>query len=106
MFGKENIGLYRDDGLAIIKNRSARLADKTRKEFHKAFDQFGLKITAESNSQMAVNFIDVTFDLSTGKCKPYRKPNDDRNLERVLMYFFATYCTVTIINMKGPTRVL
>ena len=48
-FGKENIGLYRDDGLAIIKNKSARLAGKTRKELHKAFEQFGLKITAESN---------------------------------------------------------
>ena len=46
-FAKENIGLYRDDGLAIIKNKSARLADKTRKELHKAFEQFGLKITAE-----------------------------------------------------------
>ena len=23
------------------------------------------------------NFLDVTFDLSTGKYKPYRKPNDD-----------------------------
>ena len=43
-FGKENIGLYRDDGLAIIKNKSGRLADKTRKELHKAFEQFGLKI--------------------------------------------------------------
>ena len=43
-FGKENIGLYRDDGLAIIKNKSARLADKTRKELHKACEQFGLKI--------------------------------------------------------------
>jgi hypothetical protein len=30
-FGKENIGLYRDDGLAIIKSKSARLLDKTRK---------------------------------------------------------------------------
>ena len=63
-FGKENVGLYGDDGLAIIKNKSARLADKTRKELHKAFEQFGLKITAESN-------LDVTFDLSTGKYKPY-----------------------------------
>ena len=72
-FGKENIGLYRDDGLAIIKNKSARLADKTRKELHKAFEQFGLKITAESNLHV-VNFLDVTFDLSTGKYKPYRKP--------------------------------
>ena len=30
-FGKESIGLYRDDGLALIKSKSARLADKTRK---------------------------------------------------------------------------
>ena len=75
-FGKENIGLYRDDGLAIIKNKSARLADKTRKKLHKAFKQFGLKITAESNLHV-VNFLDVTFDLSPGKYKPYRKPNDD-----------------------------
>ena len=28
-FGKKKIGLYRDDGLAIIKSRSARLEDKT-----------------------------------------------------------------------------
>ena len=75
-FGKKNIGLYRDDSLAIIKNRSARLADKTRKELRKIFEQFGLKITAESNLHV-VNFLDVTFDLSTGKYKPYRKPNDD-----------------------------
>jgi hypothetical protein len=55
-FGKENIGLYRDDGLAIIKSKSARLRDKTRKELHKTF---------------------VTFDLNNAKHKPYRKPNDD-----------------------------
>ena len=55
-FGKKNIGLYRDNGLAIIKNKSARLADKTRKELHKAFEQFGLKITAESNLHV-VNFL-------------------------------------------------
>ena len=76
-FGKENIGLYRDDGLAIIKNKSARLADKTRRELRKAFEQFGLKITAESNLHVVNNVVDVTFDLSTGKYKPYRKPNDD-----------------------------
>ena len=46
-FGKESIGLYREDSFAIIKNRSAHLADKTRKKFHEAFGQFGLQITAE-----------------------------------------------------------
>ena len=47
-----------------------------RKELHKVFEQFGLKITAETNLHV-VNFLDVTFDLtteSTGKYKPYRKP--------------------------------
>ncbi len=62
-FDKENIGLYRDDGLAIMKNKSARLADKARKELHKCFEQFGLKITAEANLHV-VNFLDVTSTLT------------------------------------------
>ena len=75
-FGKESIGLYRDDGLAVIKSKSARLADKTRKELHRIFELFDLEITAESNLRI-VNFLDVTFDLNNGKYRPYRKPNDD-----------------------------
>jgi hypothetical protein len=75
-FGKENIGLYRDDGLTIIKNKSALLADKTRKELLKTFEQFNLKITAQANLRVA-NFLDVTFDLGNGKFKSYRKTNDD-----------------------------
>ncbi len=59
-----------------MKNKSARLADKTRKELYKCFEQFGLKITAEVNLHV-VNFLDVTFDLNNGKFKPCRKPNDD-----------------------------
>jgi hypothetical protein len=62
--------------LALIKSKSARLADKTRKELHKIFELFDLKITAESNLRI-VNFLDVTFDLNNGKYRPYRKPNDD-----------------------------
>ena len=54
-FGKENICLYRDDGLAIIKSKSARLLDKTRKELHKISEQFDLKINAEVNLNV-VNF--------------------------------------------------
>jgi hypothetical protein len=30
-FGNKFLGLYRDDGLAIIKSKSARIADKVRK---------------------------------------------------------------------------
>ena len=46
-FGKKIIGLFRDDGLAIAKNRSARLADKTRKSLSKFSNN--LEITAEAN---------------------------------------------------------
>jgi hypothetical protein len=73
-FGKENFDLYRDDGLAIIKSKSARLLDKSRKELHKIFEQFDLKITAEVKLNV-VNFLDVTFDMINAKHKPYRKPN-------------------------------
>jgi hypothetical protein len=53
-FGRENIGLYRDDGLAIIKSKSARLLDKTRKELHTIFEQFDLKISAEVNLMLVI----------------------------------------------------
>ena len=36
---------------------------------------FGLKITITGNIKI-VNFLDVTFNLCTGKCQPYKKPND------------------------------
>lgn len=44
-FDKQNIGLYRDDGLAIVKSKSARLADETREDLPAVFEQFDLKIT-------------------------------------------------------------
>ena len=76
-FGKKNIGLYRDDGLAIIKNRSARLAEKTmRIELRKVSEQFGPKIKEKANLHV-VNFLSVIFDLATGKYKSYRRRNDD-----------------------------
>ena len=56
-FGKENIGLYRDDGLAIMKSKSARLADKTRKELHKCFEQFCFKIAASGGKFAYIKFL-------------------------------------------------
>ena len=48
-FDSNNVGLYRDDGLALIKDTSRRLADKARKDLCSAFQELGLKITAEVN---------------------------------------------------------
>ena len=75
-FGKEKIGLYRDDGLAVLKTNSGRKADKTREDLIQIFNKLGLKITAEANLKI-VHFLDVTFNLANSTYFPYRKPNDE-----------------------------
>ena len=72
---EKNIGLYRDDGLALIQTKSGRLSDKARKDFIQTFNDFGLKITAQANQQLT-NFLDLTLNLTDSTYKPYRKPND------------------------------
>jgi hypothetical protein len=50
-------------------------ADRTRKKIIKVFQDNGLQITIEANLK-CTDFLDVTFDLTTGKYYPFRKPND------------------------------
>ena len=66
------IGLYRDDGLAVL-NQTPREIERAKKEICQIFARKNLKITIEANKKV-VNFLDVTLDLNTGKCKPYTKP--------------------------------
>ena len=69
-----NVGLYRDDGLAVC-NLSGRQAELTKKKLCKIFNDNGLKITAEANKK-DVNFLDINLNLETGIYRPYMKPND------------------------------
>ena len=71
---RSNIGLYRDDGLGAF-NDSPRVIENTKKEICKIFSEHNLKITIEANKK-CVNFLDITFDLRTGKYKPYNKPGN------------------------------
>lgn len=75
MYKKENIGLYRDDGLAIFENISGNKADRIRKDITKVFHDLGLKITIEIQLKI-VNYLDITLNLTDGTYSPYRKPND------------------------------
>ena len=75
-FPEGDIGLYRDDGLAVFKNMNARAGDKARKAFSKVIGDLGLKITVQSNLKV-VDYLDVTLNLTTGKYYPYRKPDND-----------------------------
>ena len=72
---RQNIGLYRDDGLAVVESTNGPKADKTRKDTIEIFKTFGLKMAIEANLK-AVNFLDVTLNLDTGLYQPYWKPND------------------------------
>ena len=75
LLGKENAGLYRDDGLGILKNCSGPKSDRIRKDITKLFKDVGLAITIEINLKIT-DFLDVTFDLPSNKFYPFRKPND------------------------------
>ena len=62
-YGKSQIGLYRDDGLAAFRSNS-QTSDRIRKEITKVFKDQGLNITIQANLE-EVNFLDVTFNLPT-----------------------------------------
>lgn len=67
----QNIGLYRDDGLAAF-NAKPREMEKIKKGICKVFRDNDLKITVEANITK-VNFLDVTLDLRSEKFYPYMK---------------------------------
>ena len=81
-YDKNNIGVYRDDGLAIFKNTSDQQNDKIRKDFQRLFKEHKLEIVAKCNLTV-VDYLDVMFDLKSGTFKPYRKPDNETNYVHV-----------------------
>ena len=71
---KDEVDLYRDDGIAVCK-ATFREIEKMKQEVSKVFESHRLKRTIEANKKI-VNFLDVTFDLTSGSYKPYMKPNN------------------------------
>ena len=71
-----DIGLYRDDGLAITYNLSGARVERIKKEIVTIFkENHNLEISIDANLSV-VNFLDVTFNLKNKTFYPYRKPND------------------------------
>ena len=68
-----DLGLYRDDGLAVSALTN-RLTEKLWQQIKRVYEDNGLKVTAEVNKKV-VDFLDVTFDLNTGRYKPFMKAN-------------------------------
>ena len=74
----EEMGLYRDDGLAVFKNVNGTQAEKIKKDFQNIFKKNGLDIVILCNMKV-VNYLDVTFNLNDGSYRPYHKQNDEIN---------------------------
>ena len=74
-FDKDNIGLYRDDGLSVFKNYNGHLNDKIQKEMIDLFKQHHLNLEIKCNLEI-VDYLDIAFDLTTGLFKPYNKTNN------------------------------
>ena len=67
---RENVGLYRDDGLAIVKQMPDPELERKRKIIE-TFKKYGLVITIKTNL-FVVKFLDIQFNLLNGTVKPYR----------------------------------
>ena len=75
-YGKNNVGLYRDDGLVLLRNANGPQSERTRKDITREFKKQGLNISINTNLKIC-NLLDVTLNLSDGTYYPYRKPNNE-----------------------------
>ena len=68
---QNQIGLYRDDGLAVVELPGPDI-ERLRKKVTKLFSNHNLKITTQVNITVT-DFLDVMLDLQTGLHRPYMK---------------------------------
>ena len=74
-YNKDNIGLYRDDGLAISKNISGTKSEKVKKDVQKLFKENELDIVIQCNMK-TTNYLDVTLSLENSTYRPHQKQNN------------------------------
>ena len=74
-FKKEDVELYKDGGLAVLRGMSGSTAERAKKDVTQCFKDLGLHITIQPNLKI-IDFLDLTFNLNNGKYYPYQKPND------------------------------
>ena len=78
IYKKNDIGLYRDDGLAVFRNTSGSQAEKIKKHFQSIFLKNNLTIIVKCNLKI-VDYLDVTLNLSHGSYNPFHKTKSKIN---------------------------
>ena len=74
-YNKNDVGLYRDDGLVVFKNTSCPELKRIKKNLQSLFKKYGLEIITECNKKL-VDYLDVNFNHKDGTYKPFRKPDN------------------------------
>ena len=69
------MGLYRDDGLIIIRKPNGPKLDNYRKKISNALKLLGFKSTIYTNLK-TVNFLNITLNLTNCTYEPYKKDNN------------------------------
>ena len=69
-----DMGLYRDNGLIIIRKPNGLILDNFRKRISNTLKLLGFKSTIHTNLK-TVNFLDTTLNLTNCTYKPYIKDN-------------------------------
>ena len=63
LINKKDCGLYRDDGLLILRNVNGQQIDRMCKKIIKTFKDINFAIDVETNLKI-VDFLDITFNLN------------------------------------------
>ena len=75
ILSKDNMGLYRDGGLFILRKINKQQIDRVRKKIISVLKNIDLRIEIVTNLT-EVDFLDITLNLENNTYDPYRKPND------------------------------
>ena len=75
ILSEDNMGLYRDDGLSILRKINKQEIDRVREKIISIFKNIDFKIKIVTNFT-EVDFLGVTFNLENNTYRPYKKPND------------------------------
>ena len=69
-----DMGLYRDDGLIIIRKPNGPKVDNYRKRISNSLKLLGFKSALHTNLK-TVNFLDIRLNLTNYTYEPYKKDN-------------------------------
>ena len=71
---EKDFGLYRDDGLRVVKNKSGPETGKRKLNIKKIFEENKSDIVIQCNMKI-VNYSYVSLNLNNSNYKPYLKPD-------------------------------